>query len=67
MERKCEQSAKRHEVIGNILVKVGGKIGKRNEERKDRSEEENEKRKYFREKCMWKITAGKMKRDVVAL
>jgi hypothetical protein len=41
MERKCEQSAKRHKEIGNILVKDGGK---RNKGGKDRSEEENKRR-----------------------
>ena len=44
LERKCERSAKRQEVIGNILVKDGGKIGKGNKEGRDRSEEENERR-----------------------
>jgi hypothetical protein len=51
------------------LVKDGGKIGKRNKVRKDRSEEENEgRRKEIFEREMYvEITAGVVKTVTVAM
>jgi hypothetical protein len=69
MERKREQSSKRHEEIGNILVKDGGRLGREIKKKKigvKKKTKEGE-RKYFREKFMWKITAGTMQRDTVAM
>jgi hypothetical protein len=40
--------------LDNILAKDGGKIGKRNEERKEVRKKKEGERKYLKEKCMWK-------------
>lgn len=51
------------------MVKVGGKIGKRNKAGKDRSEEENEgrRKKIFEREVYAEITMGVMKTDTKAV